>query len=101
MSSKLLIAPLLGLLAGCTQIYPVSLSADPGMGEALKYDIAVQTIDPDPVYGPDSAQPGDHGERGQKAVDRYRKGAVREVQQISSRSSSGGGGSGGGGGGPN
>jgi hypothetical protein len=98
MSSKLLIAPLsLGLLTGCTQLYPVSLSADPGMGEAVKYDIAVQTIDPDPVYGPDSALPGDNGEKGQKAVDRYRKGSVKEVQQISSRSSSGGGG----GGGPN
>jgi len=100
MSSKLLIASLsLGLLTGCTQIYPGSLSADRGFGEAVKYDIAVQTIDPDPVYGPDSAQPGDNGEKGQKAVDRYRKGSVKEVQQISSRSSSGGGG--GGGGGPN
>ena len=99
MSSKLLIAPLsLCLLTGCTQIYPVSLSADPGIKEALKYDIAVQTIDPDPVYGPDSAQPGDHGEHGQKAVDRYRKGAGKEVQQINSRSSGGGSG---GGGGPN
>lgn len=98
MSSKLLIAPLsLGLLSGCTQIYPVSLSADPGMGEAVKYDIAVQTIDPDPVYGPDSAQPGDHGEHGQKAVDRYRKGAVKEVQEMSTRSGSGSGGGGGGG----
>jgi hypothetical protein len=100
MSSKLLIASLsLGLLTGCTQLYPVSLSADPGMGEAVKYDIAVQTIDPDPVYGADSAQPGDNGEKGQKAVDRYRKGAVKEVQQMNSRSGSGGGG--GGGGGPN
>jgi hypothetical protein len=100
MFSKLLIAPLsLGLLTGCTQLYPVSLSADPGMGEAVKYDIAVQTIDPDPVYGPDSAQPGDNGEHGQKAVDRYRKGSVKEVQQMSSRSSGGGGG--GSGGGPN
>lgn len=96
MSSKLLIAPLsLAALAGCTQLNPVSLSPDPGFGEAVKYDIAVQTIDPDPVYGPDSAQPGDHGERGQKAVDRYRKGAVKEVQQMGTRS---GGGSGGGGG---
>ena len=87
MSFKLLIAPLLlGVVSGCTQIYPVSLSADPGMGEAVKYDIAVQTIDPDPVYGPESAQPGDHGERGQKAVDRYRKGAVKAVEQMSSGS---------------
>ena len=90
MSSKLLIAPL-ALLAGCTQLHPVSMSPDPGMGEALKYDMAVQTIDPDPVYGPDSAQPGDHGERGQKAVDRYRKGAVKEVQQMQTRSSGSGG----------
>ncbi len=93
MSSKLLIAALsLGILTGCTQLYPGSLSADRGFGEAVKYDIAVQTIDPDPVYGPESAQPGDHGERGQKAVDRYRKGAVKEVQQMGTRSASGGGG---------
>ena len=92
MSSKL-IAPLALLaLAGCTQLHPVSLSPDPGFGEAVKYDIAVQTIDPDPVYGPEAAQPGDHGERGQKAVDRYRKGAVKAVEQMSSRSGSGGGG---------
>ena len=83
MSSKLLIAPLaVGLLAGCTQLHPVSLSPDPGFGEAVKYDMAVQTVDPDPVYGPESAQPGDHGERSQKAVDRYRKGSVKEVQQM-------------------
>ena len=93
MSSKLLLAPLsLGMLAGCTQIYPVSLSADPGMGEAVKYAIAVQTIDPDPVYGPESALPGDHGEHGQKAVDRYRKGSVKAVEQMSSGGSAGGGG---------
>ena len=93
MSSKLVIASLsLGLLAGCTQLHPVSLSPDPGFGEAVKYDIAIQTIDPDPVYAPDSAQPGDNGEKGQKAVDRYRKGTVKEVQQMGTRSGSGGGG---------
>ena len=97
MSSKLLIASLsVVLLGGCTQIYPVSLSADPGFGEAVKYDVAVQTIDPDPVYGPDSAQPGDHGEKGQKAVDRYRKDSVKQVQQMGTRSSTSGGGGGGG-----
>ena len=92
MSSKLLTAPLaMALLAGCTQIYPVSLSADRGMGEAVKYDIAVQTIDPDPVYGPDSAQPGDHGDKGAAAVKRYRTDTVKQVEQVQTTSGSGSG----------
>lgn len=94
MSFKLLIAPIsLATLAGCTQLSPVSGSPDPGFGEAVKYDMAVQTIDPDPVYGPDSAQPGDHGEKATKAVDRYRKDAVKDVERIQTRSGGSGGGS--------
>ena len=87
MSFKLLVAPVaLAALAGCTQLHPVSLSPDPGFGEAIKYDMAIQTVDPDPVYDADGAQPGDHGEVQAKAVDRYRKGAVRQVQEESTAS---------------
>ena len=48
---------------------------DHGMGEALKYDMALQTINPQPVYGPNALQPGYSGNKAQNASERYRKGA--------------------------
>lgn len=73
--------------AGCAPV-------DPGFGEALRYDMAIQTIDPDPQYPPDAAQPGDHGEKAQKATERYRKGQTKALRQE--RAGGGAGGSGGG-----
>lgn len=67
--------------AACTPV-------DPGFGEAVRYDMAVQTVDPDPVYPADARQPGDHGEKAQKATDRYRKGTTKPTE----RQSTGGGG---------
>ena len=57
-------------LGGCAPV-------DPGFGEALRYDMAVQTIDPDPQYPADALQPGYHGEKAQQATARYRKGAIK------------------------
>ena len=68
---------------------------DPGFGEALRYDMAIQTVDPDPVYDEDGAQPGDSGEHGAKATEKYRKGQTKPVQTMSVSSSGGGGSSGG------
>lgn len=63
---------------------------DPGFGEALRYDMAIQTIDPEPVYPEDGAKPGDHGEKAAKATERYRKGQTKPVQiQSASGGSSG------------
>ena len=76
------------LAAGCTPV-------DPGFGEAVRYDMAIQTVNPDPVYPPDSLQPGYNGEKAQKASERYRKGTTKPIR----RESTGGGGSGGSGGG--
>jgi hypothetical protein len=71
-------APLLAvsalLAAGCTPV-------DHSLGEALKYDMALQTVDPDPVYPEDGAQPGDHGEKAEGAVERYRKGEVKALDE--------------------
>ena len=67
---------------------------DPGFGEAYRYDMAVQTVDPDPVYAEDGAKPGDNGEHAAKATERYRKGQTKPVQRESSSSGSSGGGSG-------
>ena len=74
----------LAVVAGCAPV-------DPGFGETVRYDMAVQTIDPDPQYPEGSLQPGYHGEKAQKATDRYRKGTTKPVQ---AQSSSSGGGSG-------
>lgn len=83
MSSKLLLASAaVVLVAGCSTVNAPIGSQDPGFGEAIKYNAAVQIIDPDPVYTASDAQPGDHGEKGAKAVDRYRKDAVKQTEQV-------------------
>ena len=64
--------------AGCTPV-------DPGFGEAVRYDMAVQTVDPDPQYPADGAKPADNGEHAQKATERYRKGNTKPVRPISSQ----------------
>ena len=73
------------LMSGCTPV-------DPGLGEALKYDMAIQTVNPDPVYPEDALNPGYHGEKAQKATDRYRKGTTKPLRTESTSSGGGGGG---------
>lgn len=86
-SKRLLVAALpLLLLAGCESVSPVTGSPDPAMGEAVKYNAAIQTIDPDPVYAPDGAQPGDSGAKGAAAVKRYRTDAVKDVERVQTTS---------------
>ena len=92
MRSRLLLAPVaLGLLAGCNTFDPVTQSPDPGFGEAMKYNAAIQTIDPAPVYAETDAQPGANGARATEAVERYRTGEVREVETIQTTTGGGGG----------
>lgn len=80
----LLAFPLIGL-AGCA-------SVDPGLGEALRYDMAIQTVNPDPVYSEGGAQPGDNGEKGANAVKAYRKGETKELKVEATSEMGGGGG---------
>jgi hypothetical protein len=85
--AKLIVpAAALVALAACAPV-------DPGLGEALRYDMAIQTVNPDPVYPEDGAQPGDSGVRGAEAVKAYRKGEKKALR-IESSTSAGGGGSG-------
>jgi hypothetical protein len=100
MSSKLILfLPAVMLLASCETPNPVSGSVDPNFGEAVKYNAAIQTINPEPVYTADSAQPGSNGEKGQQAVERYRTDKVKPVETLSTtRGVSGGSGGGSGGG---
>jgi uncharacterized membrane protein YgcG len=82
------------VLLGAAACAPV----DSGFGEAQRYDTAIQTIDPDPVYPADSAKPGDNGEHAQKAMERYRKGTTKALRRETTSGGSGGSGGGGGGG---
>ncbi|MFA5969235.1 MAG: hypothetical protein WC816_08350 [Sphingomonas sp.] len=80
-------AALFGLAGGCTPI-------DTTLGGALRTDIALQVIDPDPAQQ-NAVQPV-AGEQIAKAAERYRKGAVKQPVAQTTRSASGtGSGSGG------
>src|SRR6478735_419446 len=101
MSSRLIVA-LAGaaMLSACqTQPLPQAGSADVAWGEASKYNAAIQTINPDPVYTAQDAQPGDNGEKMANAVKRYRTDQVKQPQPVSTTTSTSGS-SGGGGTGP-
>lgn len=95
MSSKRLWIAVVGCaaLSGCNTAQTHIGDEDPGIGEAVKYDAAVQTINPAPVYPADSTQPGSNGELGTKAVERYRADKVKAPRaQNPSTNVSGGGG---------
>lgn len=101
MSYKLLAltVPAALILASCDTVNTKTGAMAAGFGEAVKYDNAIQTINPEPVYAQGAAQPGANGEVGQKAVERYRTDKVKPLEEQSSMSSTGsGGGSGSGGG---
>jgi hypothetical protein len=87
------IAALLALV-GCNTANTHIGDEDAFLGEAVKYNAAIQTINPTPVYPAGSAQPGDNGAKGQAAVKRYRTDTVKPVETMTT-SSSGGGSSGG------
>ena len=72
------------------------------MGEAVKYNAALQTINPAPVYTAADAKPGASGAQGAAAVERYRTDKVIErhnsqAKTLSTTRSTSGGGAGGGG----
>jgi hypothetical protein len=93
-SRRLWIAAAPMALAGCTSLVPTHIGdQDPAFGESVKYDQAIQTINPAPVYGPDSTQPGSNGDVGAAAVKRYRTDKVKPVESMQTTSgiSSGGG----------
>ena len=84
--AKLIISAAAALaLAGCAPV-------DPGLGEALRYDMALQTVNPDPVYPEGGAQPGGSGEKGAEAVKAYRKGETKDLRTTTTTSISIGGG---------
>ena len=90
MSSKgLTITAAALLLAGCSTMSKPIGQEDVGLGEAVKYNAAVQTVNPDPVYPADGAQPGDSGAKAAAAVKRYRTDAVKQVEVMETTGGSG------------
>ncbi len=62
------------MLAACATPNPQSRigEEDPLFGESVRYNVAVQTINPDPVYPEGGMEPGSSGAKGAAAVARYR-----------------------------
>jgi len=84
MSSKrwhIIIAAAAGLAACGTVNKPIGVE-DQAFGEAVKYNAAVQTINPAPVYADGGAQPGDNGDKGAQAVKRYRTDQVKKLETF-------------------
>jgi len=94
MSSRLLAISLATLgLCACSTVHKNIGQEDPGFGETVKYNAALETINPAPVYGPNGAQPGGNGDNGAQAVKRYRSNQVKQVESMGTTSGSGSGGS--------
>ena len=94
MSCKVfLIVAASGTLAACNTVNRHIGEEDPALGEAVKYNAAIQTINPAPVYAEGGAQPGDNGDHGAQAVKRYRTGQVKALETIGTTSGSGSSGS--------
>lgn len=70
---------------------------DPTLGGALRTSYAHQVIDPEPQYAGEQVEGGD-GQHSAAAVDRYKKGTVKQPRSIRTTSSINGRGGGGGGG---
>ena len=92
-SNRLLVAAAAcGALVGCNTLSSPNRNIgaeDPYMGEAVRYNAAVQTINPDPVYAEDASEPGANGAKGAAAVKRYRTDQVNARHKSESRTNSG------------
>jgi hypothetical protein len=87
---KLIALAAVSALAGCNTADTHIGDADPFVGEAVKYNALIQTINPDPVYAEGSAIPGDNGDVGAAAIKRYRTGenkAQHKAEASASKSS--------------
>ena len=84
MSSRYLLISLISFtaLSGCNTTQTHIGDEDAFLGESVKYDAAIQTINPAPVYSPDSAQPGANGAKGAAAVKRYEEDKVKPVETM-------------------
>jgi hypothetical protein len=74
-------------LGACNTVHKNIGTEDAFFGEAAKYNAALQTINPDPVYPEGGAQPGDNGEKGADAVKRYRNDEVNARHKAEANAS--------------
>ena len=79
------------MLAACNTAKSHIGDEDPGFGESVKYNQAIQTVNPLPIYPPAAAQPGSNGVKGQGAVKRYRTDAVKPPESQTTAGGSGAG----------
>ena len=86
LSTMLMATPAL-LIGGCT-------ANDPGLGDALKSNIALQVIDPDPAPRGDAIA-GGSGDLAARAAENYRKGTVKQPVSVQTSTLAGAGTSGG------
>jgi len=98
MSSKLMLklaaaGVLVVVLDACSTMSKNIGMEDPALGETVKYNAAVQTINPDPVYQEGDAEPGDNGAKAAAAAKRYRTDAVKQVESMQTTGSTSGSGS--------
>lgn len=77
-------------LAACGTVNKNIGQEDPAFGEAVRYNAAVHTINPDPVYPEGGAQPGDSGVKGAEAVKRYRTDEVNDRHKTNANVRAGG-----------
>jgi hypothetical protein len=87
MCSKRVLASIAAVMAlgACSTMNKNIGQEDIAFGEAVKYNAAVQIINPDPIYAEDGAKPGDSGTKGAAAVKRYRSDEVnaRHKSEVS------------------
>ena len=93
MSSKTIVVAAAASLAlfGCATPNRNIGQEDAAFGEAVKYNAAIETINPDPVYAEDGARPGDSGVKGAAAVARYRTDKVNARHKAEANSAKAGG----------
>lgn len=85
MSSKLIGAgAVLLLAAGCNTVDPRTGSVDRSFGEAVAWNKATQTVNPDPIYTADTTPPGSDGAKAVGASERYRTDKVKPIEAITS-----------------
>lgn len=82
------------LATACSTPEPNTVQIDPGMGEAVSWNKEAHIINPDPVYPADALPAGANGERSADAMERYRKGQVKDLERVETTESSGSGGRG-------
>jgi hypothetical protein len=79
------------LAAGCNTVDPRTGSVDRSFREAVAWNKAVQTINPDPVYTAEATKPGSDGAKAVGASQRYRTDRVKQIDRVGTSGGSGGG----------